>query len=1163
MVNFLDPTNSCGQNLLKLVARGSTILAEMQRLSENIPKVFYENSSTSRYKNILFDFDYFKNIDTYEDVIQKNPDLVDLDELFKSNYMELLQRFYILFESIYLYHKDLNVFIEQVQEAVYIQYSFEVMLADPEGKKLITEAFYLFGCMLLLMERLIIGPVRERIVIAFYRYSGGQSAQENINYVIKLTANTGFLPAQHNNGEEKRPLEYPDFLFDRFPFKSELIDQILYQIKEQDIYKHKTAYPDNDHRSFAYAAQASMAYVLLYFVHDTLNSKKKLMREIVDKHFYDNWVIAFYLGYTVDLTSEWARYNAAKEALGFIFDLEYIPQLVKYFQENLTKAYLKCKEYLNDGVLNEEYVLDKIQNLLSCLRECNITVRWLMLHKNTTNKKAKAICDKISQKDILQLLLLSSKFEEKLKTSLKNLIDTKVPRWEQDKKRCCKRMEELTNYFGGSSALQEIQANKSFEAWFTEMKNQIERLSFEDITYAGRKIKQLTEALDDIEQYNVMSENIQIKQYLLDTKKDLKRMVRIVNIQEEYLTHIDLISDITYSWQSLQGIYVINMQDKIKKNPQLSLLLKTTFMKLSSILNTPMVRIVQSESDDLVSVSKFYSGLLIKFVKNVLQIIPISVFDILQNIINLLTNSMKKLPPKLKKEELKEYLQPEDRSKMADYTYKISLFTESILSMEKYLIGVIEVNPKEILDDGIRKELIKCICKQLDQRLIFQSNSDITQFQTSLFNLAEHLSGFKRALEYIQDFIGNFGLKIFHEEFDRLILTYIDMEQIAFVTNKLDYEELLYDDDIPMPDKSVMEKQGSVNFMGRLLRELMRITDYRQCVYVEQNLGFYHSTKGTEIISLKTMDLLYRCVGVSGLNGLDQLFSFMIASQIRTVIRQIKKELNTETKNELAELILSIKDLNQFTEKFDKQIQSTKKIFKQISNSIQDKILKIGQMVLLRRLICLQLQIKAKVGSNRLYLSLETLNDSIINDILNRPTTEAMNTVEAQEKQNELLFDTTKLFSYVGISDPIKKVYLTTEPIEGLSLMMLGLLLNNINQMDYCNQLKCLIAKKSEKVNLEPNYLLNGIIVFMNQFHPSVQEIFTGLIGYFVKSSFNFMQNTKDAAKNNDLIADLIIIMKIYEEYSMFSENVPREFPIDPIVPIQLVNEYRSDQKRQ
>lgn len=37
--------------------------------------------------------------------------------------------------------------------------------------------------------------------------------------------------------------------------------------------------------------------------------------------------------------------------------------------------------------------------------------------------------------------------------------------------------------------------------------------------------------------------------------------------------------------------------------------------------------------------------------------------------------------------------------------------------METYLIGVIEVNPKEVLEAGIRKELIKLIAKILDKSL--------------------------------------------------------------------------------------------------------------------------------------------------------------------------------------------------------------------------------------------------------------------------------------------------------------------------------------------------------------------------------------------------------------------------------------------------------------
>jgi hypothetical protein len=50
------------------------------------------------------------------------------------------------------------------------------------------------------------------------------------------------------------------------------------------------------------------------------------------------------------------------------------------------------------------------------------------------------------------------------------------------------------------------------------------------------------------------------------------------------------------------------MQQEVKDNPGSALLLKNTFTKLSSILNTPMVRVVQSQSPDIVSVSKYYSN---------------------------------------------------------------------------------------------------------------------------------------------------------------------------------------------------------------------------------------------------------------------------------------------------------------------------------------------------------------------------------------------------------------------------------------------------------------------------------------------------------------------------------------------------------------------------
>jgi len=61
-MNFLDENNACGQSLLKLASRGSAILAELLRLSDNIPKVFLGSSADAkRYAPVIFDFDYFKS----------------------------------------------------------------------------------------------------------------------------------------------------------------------------------------------------------------------------------------------------------------------------------------------------------------------------------------------------------------------------------------------------------------------------------------------------------------------------------------------------------------------------------------------------------------------------------------------------------------------------------------------------------------------------------------------------------------------------------------------------------------------------------------------------------------------------------------------------------------------------------------------------------------------------------------------------------------------------------------------------------------------------------------------------------------------------------------------------------------------------------------------
>ena len=58
-----------------------------------------------------------------------------------------------------------------------------------------------------------------------------------------------------------------------------------------------------------------MLFVLLYFEPNWLTKESAKMREIVDKHFYDNWIVPVYMGNTVDLSKWWYPYKSAWLAL--------------------------------------------------------------------------------------------------------------------------------------------------------------------------------------------------------------------------------------------------------------------------------------------------------------------------------------------------------------------------------------------------------------------------------------------------------------------------------------------------------------------------------------------------------------------------------------------------------------------------------------------------------------------------------------------------------------------------------------------------------------------------------------------------------------------------------------------------------------------------------
>ena len=381
----------------------------------------------------------------------------------------------------------------------------------------------------------------------------------------------------------------------------------------------------------------------------------------------------------------------------------------------------------------------------------------------------------------MKLLVRTAEFENILKETLARLIKEKINRWNNDKKEASERMNELSEYFTGEKALTRVKKNDSLKEWFYKLHNEINnKLDINKPIAAGHKINQLITALMDIEDHHQIQNSLQVKQFLNETRDILKKMIRTLSVNERIKSHLDIVSDFhIVAWCVIHD-YIQLMHNMIKDNPNL-VLLKNTFKKLSSILDQPLVRIMQINSKDQISVAEYHSSQLVQFVRNVLDIIPKSVFKTLDEIIYIQTHQMKVIPTKMERKYLKEFAQLEIRHMLAKHTDQVSVYTEGILAMKATLIGIIQLNPKNLLEDGIRKELVRQIAQSLNDYLIFKNDANVNEFEQRLTLIGNKLDGYKRSFEYIQDYINLYGLKIWQEEFSRIINYNIEQECNQFL----------------------------------------------------------------------------------------------------------------------------------------------------------------------------------------------------------------------------------------------------------------------------------------------------------------------------------------------------------------------------------------------
>lgn len=173
---------------------------------------------------------------------------------------------------------------------------------------------------------------------------------------------------------------------------------------------------------------------------------------------------------------------------------------------------------------------------------------------------------------------------------------------------------------------------------------------------------------------------------------------------------------------------------------------------------------------------------------------------------------------------------------------------------------------------------------------------------------------------------------------------------------------------------------------------------------------------------------------------------------------------------------------------------------------------RVGQAQLLRRMIRYELQRCARVDAKMLQHAVSTYNAELL--CAHKPLP-----IGGDPDDIKKICDMTVA---VGIGDPMETIFMKTDPLEGLPVLMLLWVITYIPKLSYNPSLGSL-SKVKGGYPIDGWPIVAGISTLLKQFHPSYAKSFLAYVGQFIRVSVQTYAARREG-KNEDmtrLAADL------------------------------------------
>lgn len=194
--------------------------------------------------------------------------------------------------------------------------------------------------------------------------------------------------------------------------------------------------------------------------------------------------------------------------------------------------------------------------------------------------------------------------------------------------------------------------------------------------------------------------------------------------------------------------------------------------------------------------------------------------------------------------------------------------------------------------------------------------------------------------------------------------------------------------------------------------------------------------------------------------------------------------------------------------------------------------------------ICIQFT--AKMESSILTCALSSVNDGLISCVQAHYAQPSAFVYPA----NPILPSVSEYLESAGINNPITKIYITTEPIDGIPILLFLFALSQVSKLQW-NSKYCTLVSKERGGMLDGAPLVVGLITVLKQFHSNHTHSFLQYIGQYIRTHIS---NLPNAAKVNTLPSEVTNMLLFLEEFCRFAHISRRA--IEAVVPAYIFDRF-------